>query len=78
MKRLNYLQTPDPIWRPYVFDRVIITAGVKPVLCLLDKCYSEYRDGPNLCTIADATGELLGPGAYGHHSSRFLGWREGL
>jgi len=78
---LKRLLTPDPIWRPYAFDRVVVCGNQvgephqKELVCLIGKCYSEFDSGPNLRDLAEATGALLGPGSYGLASCRPLGFR---
>jgi hypothetical protein len=76
---LKYLQTPDPIWRPYAFDRVTISgrneSGEPVQFSLLGTCYSEYQSGPNLFHLANVAGRFFGDGYYGLYSCRELGFR---
>lgn len=72
---LQHLQTPDPIWRPYAFDRVTVSGKGGPILSLVGRCWSEYQSGPNLCHLAEVAGYFQGPGFYGLHSCRPLGFR---
>ena len=76
---LERLQTPDPIWRPYAFDRVQITGhtadGRTAHLSLIGACYSEFASGPNLSQLANAAADLIGPGFFGLDSCRPLGFR---
>ena len=75
MRHIKHLTTPDPIWRPYTFDRVTVSTSRGPLLSLLGKCYSRYRSGPSLLSLADAACEIAGPGWYGLFSARYVGFR---
>jgi hypothetical protein len=50
----------------------ISTGPTVIVASLLGRCYSGYRGGPSLFLLADAAGELFGPGFYGLESCRAL------
>ena len=69
MKKLEYLQTEN-MHKPYIFDQVVVSANGTPALCILGKCFSEFKSGPNLRTLANAAGELMGFGFYGLESAR--------
>jgi len=71
--RLEWLQLAS-IYSPYAFDRVTVTEHGRPVVSLLGRCWSTYPSGPNLLTLADAAGEVLGrAGYFGLHSCRSRG-----
>jgi len=80
------LQTQDPIWRPYAFDRVEVsgrTAGGEKIhLGILGRCWSEYPSGPSQIMLANVAGDMFGEGFYGLHRNedgamacRSLGFR---
>jgi hypothetical protein len=74
MTKLDWLQTGDRVDRDKAFDRVEVTGmtmrGDRVSCSLLGVCYSRYGSGPGLVELADAVGELFGPGVYGWASCR--------
>lgn len=78
---LDRITTPDRIHHPWTFDRVTVTGRRNesdrsgPILSLVRPVYSEWPSGPGLCELADAVGELIGPGWYGLHDCRARGFR---
>ena len=74
MKHLDHLQTPT-MYRPYTFDHVEVSTNGGG-FCIIGKCYSEYLGGPSLFELADAAGELTGPGYYGLRQCRYIGYKE--
>jgi len=79
MMTLQGLQTIDEVWRPYTHDQVTIKGTSDkhgPVrVCLIGKCYSEFRSGPSLSHCADVAYQLFGYGWYTLESSNYVGFR---
>ena len=77
MEYAKAMITADPIWRPYLFDRVTVSTSDAPPFSFVGVVHGAYRSGPSLFLLADAAAEITGcAGHYGLESARYLGFRE--